>query len=235
MRHRNTRAVLRKSACATRKQGPARKLFSRRAMPWCMRSPCSRCASDGCVAECIVRIARESKQHETSVFLFLLNAGARIARPDCSVHACACRVVGKTRPRPGRKKDCVRLLTVEKTVIRFRHSRRCLRNQVSRRIETTRSTTRTSARTIDTVDAGSLSPAKTSAAKTSPAKVAPAKSQRHPEYQTRSARRRGFFVAGAARRECRIRTGARRAPAVDRGSDSRDVALNWAVLAKQVH
>ena len=200
-----------------------------------MPSRCRHHASGVRAVECVARVDRESKQQETSVFLFLLNAGARIARPDCSVHACACRGVRKTGPRPGRKKDCIRLLTVEKTVIRFRHSRRCLRNQVSRRIETTRSTTRTSARTIDTVDAGSLSPAKTPAAKTSPAKVAPAKPQRHPEYRTRSATRRGFFVAGATRRECRIRTGARCAPAVDRGSDSRDVALNWAVLAKQVH
>lgn len=200
-----------------------------------MPSPCRVCAGDAQVVECVARGDRESKQHETSVFLILLDARARIARADCSSHACARRVVRETRQRPRLEKDCVRLLTVEKTVIRFRLSRRFLRNQVSRTIETTRSTTRTSARTMDTVDAGSLSSAKTPAAKTSPAKVSPAKSQRNPEYQTRSARRRGFFVAGAARQACRIRPGARCAPAVDRGSDSRDVALNWAVLAKQVH
>ena len=43
---------------------------------------------------------------------------------------------------------------------------------------------------------------------------------------------RVFLCPARSRRACRIRPGAPRASAVDRGSDSRDVASNWAVLAK---
>jgi hypothetical protein len=120
------------------------------------------------------------------------------------------------------------LLTVEKTVIRFRPSRHTLRTRVSIKIATTRSTTRTSARTIDTVDAGSLSSAKTLAAKNSPAKTPTTTFFIEPAAPGAA----GFLLPAPLRRACRIRPGAPCAPAVDRGSDSRGVASNWAVLAK---
>jgi hypothetical protein len=103
-------------------------------------------------------------------------------------HEGAHRVARTTLPAsdslsgPG-KNICDRLLTVEKTVIRFRPSRRCLQNRVSRIITTTRSIKRTSARKIITVDAGSVSFAKT---------------QRHQISRTRNALRGGFFVAGTS-------------------------------------
>jgi hypothetical protein len=66
--------------------------------------------------------------------------------------------------------------------------------------------------------------------------VSLAKTQKTRINETRDALRRGFFVAASKLAACRIRPGAPGASAVDRGSDSRDVASNWAaVLAKQVH
>jgi hypothetical protein len=50
------------------------------------------------------------------------------------------------------KKICARVLTVKKTVIRFRPSRRCLPKRVSRINTTTRSTTRASARNLQSVE-----------------------------------------------------------------------------------
>jgi hypothetical protein len=58
------------------------------------------------------------------------------------------------------KKKTARLLTLRKTVIRFRQSRRFLRKRVRKIITTTRSAKRTSASAVKTVDAGFLSPAK---------------------------------------------------------------------------
>ena len=55
---------------------------------------------------------------------------------------------------------CDRLLTAEKTVIRFRPSRRYLRTRVSRTTATSSSTTQPSARTVSKVDAGTVSSAK---------------------------------------------------------------------------
>jgi hypothetical protein len=112
------------------------------------------------------------------------------------------------------------LLTKKKTVIRFRAKQTLLRKRVSQNNTTTRSTKRTSARTIKTVDAGFVSFAKRSDTSNT---------------GTRDASRRGFFIAARLAPAHRIRPGAPGASAVGRGSDSRDVASNWAVLAKQVH
>ena len=172
--------------------------------------------------------ACETKQQKTSVFLFPSNARVHATGALWRSRACVDRIASKSRPWPGRKKDCVRLLTVEKTVIRFRPSRHTLRKRVSIKIATTRSTTRTSARTIDTVDAGALSSAKTFMAKSFSAKTPVTSLFIEPAAPGVA----GFLLPAPLRRACQIRPGALRAPAVDRGSDSRGVASNWAVLAK---
>jgi hypothetical protein len=221
-------AVLRKSTCATRKSGWATKLFSVPPKVRQMPSPLHVRAIVRHVRCRAARMHRGSKPQKTSVFLFAPNACACIARVLWRNRACTNRVARETRRRPGRKKDCVRLLTVEKTVIRFRPSRHPLRTRVSIKIATTRSTTRTSARTIDTVDAGALSSAKTFKAKSSSAKSPTTSFFTKPAAPGVA----GFLLPGPARRACRIRPGAPCAPAVDRGSNSRGVASNWAVLAK---
>ena len=105
--------------------------------------------------------------------------------------------------------NCVRVLTVEKTVIRFRPSRRCLQKRVRRINTKTRSKIQRSARNFFTVDSGVVSPAKT---------------QRQPNTQTRAARRHGFFLAAPPTGDAsRIRSGARCASAVGRGSDTHGV------------
>ena len=177
------------------------------------------------------RMHRETKQQKTSVFLFQPNARVRVAGLLWRSGACIAGIARNSWRSPRQKKDCAKLLTVEKTVIRFRPSRHPLRTRVSIKIATTRSTTRTSARTIDTVDAGVLSSAKTLAAKNSPAKKPTTAFLTEPAAPGAA----GFLLPAPWRRACRIRPGARCAPAVDRGSDSRGVASNWAVLAKQVH
>lgn len=172
-----------------RQQGRARKLFSCGPQPTPWPSPrrsralCNRDQNHGACIGC------EKKPQETSVFLFRAKPCARIAHARWRTRARAARAGRATRWQCIGKKVCVRLLTVEKTVIRFRPSRPFLQNQVSRTIATNSSSTRTSARTIHMVDAGSLSSAKR---------------ESNPFQQTRSARRCGFFVAlahGAGRAE----------------------------------
>lgn len=165
----NVCAVLRKSTCATRNPGQVAKLFlapqrsleasSRHRMRACM-------IGERCRVACT---PRESKPQKTSVFLFSWNAIAHIGRIHCASRAATRGIAEETQGSSRRKKDCVRLLTVEKTVIRFRPSSHTLRPRVSIKIATTRSTTRTSARTIDMVEV-SLSSAKTFSLKCSSAK-----------------------------------------------------------------
>lgn len=98
-----------------------------------------------------------------------------------------------------------RVLTVEKTALRFRPNKRWPRKRVSRSHAKTRSTIPTSA--LDcTGGAGRVSLRNPHMATTT---------------TTREASRRGFFHAGTAAGHPRIRSGARCAPAVGRGSDTR--------------
>jgi hypothetical protein len=70
------------------------------------------------------------------------------------------RRVGRRRRRRRWKKKYAEVLTVKKTVIRFRPSRRCLPKRVSRINTTTRSTTRASARNLQSVEQARFPPRK---------------------------------------------------------------------------
>jgi hypothetical protein len=120
---------------------------------------------------------------------FFCDPENRVAR--CMHRSLPCRARwprhDRIRSRAGQEKICARLLTVEKTVIRFRPADASLQKRVRSITTTSRSTTKPSARTVSTVDAGNVSFAKM---------------QTHSESKTRSASRRGFFVAGSTRSRC---------------------------------
>lgn len=128
------RAVLRKSACAARKRTASGDFFLPPRKPpgaprWHRRRPPARHAR--CDA---VPIA--SKKSACFPHPFEMHPGPR-----------------RGEGRAARAEDFfVRVLTVKKSVIRFRPSRRCLPKRVSRINTTTRSTTRASARNLQTVE-----------------------------------------------------------------------------------
>jgi len=108
---------------------------------------------------------RANKLHKTRLFFTqrgICGACNRRSSVRVSSLARACRPPGEACGADGRVEFfCDRLLTVEKTVIRFRPSRRYLRTRVSRTTATSSSTTQPSALTVSKVDAGTVSSAKT--------------------------------------------------------------------------
>lgn len=98
-----------------------------------------------------------TRDAETRVRILALFYGVWMTRRSRGAHRRAarrCVCMSATRRtcrhmrRTARKKDCDDLLTVEKTVIRFRGNRRPPQKRVSRATTPSRSTTRTSARNI---------------------------------------------------------------------------------------
>lgn len=111
------------------------------------------------------------------------------------------------RDRPAPRRCAQRVLTPKKTVIRFRHNKTWPQQRVSATRSTTRVTTQSSARLVDTVDSGVVSPAK-----------APGPSMQ----ATRRALRSGFFrESGNGWPANCIRHDAPSASSVGRGSDTR--------------
>lgn len=213
--------VSRNRACAARNRQAAGKLFFDLAkVPANRRAPARRPRTAGGMRPC-VRCASLARMRKTRRFL---QGGVRAGkkpwrRQRIQVRSGAANAASSSAPP--RFETGTGLLTVEKTVIRFRPKQK-VPAETSEPNQRDKRQHNTDLRPDDRQGGRRLR---------FPRKNASTATAHHPWRPTP----RVFYCPRAWRRACRIRPGARRAPAVGRGSDSRGVASNWAVLAKQVH